>query len=125
MVDAITDKLHDVKGSLMAYTQYLVIGQITGIDLNIYNKGRTDWVILQQLLNSGVNRVVCSINEENGMVPPWVFSDIHVYDKREEINMDKYVKYEDGLHPDSLLLMKWAEATIKSIKLNLRNCFSY
>ena len=128
MVDAITDKLHDVKGSLLACTQYLVIGQITGIDLNSYNKGRTEYDTLQKLINSGVreiNRVVCSINEENGMIPPWVFSDIHVYDKREEVHLDKYVKYEDGLHPDNLLLMKWAEATIKSIKINLRNCFSY
>ena len=128
MVDTITDKLHDLKSSLMAYTQYLVIGQITGIDMNDFNKGQTEYVVLQQLINSGIrdiNRVVCSINEENGMIPPWTFSDIHVYDKRENAHVDKYIKYADGLHPDNLLPMKWAEATIKSIKINLRNCFSY
>ena len=128
MVDSITDKLHKVKDSLIACTQYLVFGQITGIDLNAYNKGRTQHDKLQSLINTGVreiNRVVCSINEENGMIPPWVFSDIHVFDKREGHYVDKYVKYEDGLHPDELLLMKWAEATIKSIKINLRNCFNY
>ena len=127
LVDTITDKLHDLKNSLMACTQYLIICQITGIDMNTFNKGRTEHRVLQDIINGGVryvNRVVCSINEENAMIPPWIFSDIHVYDKKEQKYIDKYIKFSDGLHPDDLLLMRWAEAFVKCITINLKNCYN-
>ena len=127
LVDTITDRLHDVKNSLMACTQYLIICQIPGMDMNTFNKGRTEHYLLQDVINGGiryVNRVVCSINEENAMIPPWIFSDIHVYDKKQQKYIDKYVKFSDGLHPDDLLLMRWAEAFAKCIQINLRNCYN-
>ena len=127
LVDIITDRLHDLKNSLMACTQYLIICQITGIDMNTFNKGRTDHDLLQDIINGGVryvNRIVCSINEENAMIPPWTFSDIHIYDKKDKKYIDKYIKFSDGLHPDELLLMRWAEAFTKCIRINLQNCYN-
>ena len=109
------------------FMQCLIICQITGIDMNIYNKGITDHGRLQEIINGGVryvNRVVCSINEENVMIPPWTFPDIHVYDKKDQVYIDKYIKFSDGLHPDDLLLMKWVEAFAKCIRINLQNCYN-
>ena len=57
LVDTITDKLHDLKNSLMACTQYLIICQITGIDMNTFNKGRTEHRVLQDIINGGVRYV--------------------------------------------------------------------
>ena len=113
-----------LKDKLGAYTQYLVLGQLTGIDLNTFNKGKTDYDELQTIINEGmwhVNRVICSINEENQLIPPWWFSDIHTYDNKSGSYLNKFVKFHDGLHPDDLLLMRWAEAIVKSMTKNLQN----
>ena len=96
--------------------------------MNTYNKGKTDHHNLQNMINGGehyINCVVCSVNQQNGVIPLWWFSDIHVYDRPVQKYIDKHMKFEDGLHPDDLLLMDWAEAIIKSMKINLRNCYNY
>ena len=126
LVDTLTDKLHSLKETLGSYTQYLIIGQITGLHMNTYNKDKSDHDILQRIIGGGmryVNRVVCSINEENQVIPPWWFSDIHTYDKMSRRYLDKYVKFHDGLHPDNILLMRWAEAIVASMSKNIQNCY--
>ena len=126
MMNTMTDKLHNLISSLEACTQYLIVGQLPGIHLNTFNKGKTDYDELQNVIDEGIrhiNRVICSINEESGLILPWWLSDIHTFDKQTQCYLNKYVKFDDGLHPDTILLMKWAEKIVKSMSKNIQNWY--
>ena len=127
LVDTMTDKLNKLVSALESCTQYLIIGQLPGIHFNTFNKGKTDYDELQNVMNEGIrhiNRVICSINEEGGLIPPWWLSDIHTFDKQTQCHLNKYVKFKDGLHPNEILTMQWAEKIVKSMSKNIQNWYS-
>ena len=127
LVDRMTDKLHNMIASLKSCTQKLIVGQLPGIHLNTFNKGRTDYDELQCMIDEGIRhiyRVIFSINKESGLIPPWWLSDIHTFDKQTQYHLNKCIKFDDGLHPDTISLMKWAEKIVKATSENIQNWYT-
>ena len=99
----------------------LVICQLTGIDLNRYNHTTGQFSAQQNVLNEGVvlvNRVIVNMNEESGLVGPWLQNTIHALHKGRRIH--KYLRFRDGLHPDAVTMTLWSRLIVKSIITNSR-----
>ena len=63
-----------------------------------------------------VNRVIVNINEESGLVGPWLQNTVHALFKGKRIH--KYLRFHDGLHPDPQTKLLWSRLIAKSILTN-------
>ena len=41
-----------------------------------------------------------------------------------ECHLNKYVNFDDGLHPDTIPLMQWADKIVKSMSTNIQNWYN-
>ena len=121
LVENLTDNLTWFKNAISHFGHSLVICQLTGIDLNRYNHTTGQFSAQQNVLNEGVvlvNRVIVNMNEESGLVGPWLQNTIHALHKGRRIH--KYLRFRDGLHPDAATMTLWSRLIVKSIITNSR-----
>ena len=94
-----------------------IICELTGQDINRYNKMTTYYEKHQDIINEGIpilNRTIYAMNHDDNLPTPFLQNSIHHKNsKREPHMMTKYTKLYDGLHPDEKTAQVWLQQIIK------------
>ena len=119
LVDTLTDKYTKAKQLLSAAGYRCIICELTGMDLNKYNKHLTSYHDFQLTIDEAVpvlNRVISAINYDDKLPTPYLQDSIHHKCRKTDTRRrTKYAKLRDGLHPHDETARCWLKQIIKSI----------
>ena len=146
-VDHLTDDLTFAKQFLKCFADHVILCHLIGLDLRTYNmhfKNRqllnttssqtnlfhmntkrsntADYSEEQAILNDicvTLNQTITLINDDDGLQSPFIQDTIHCLVRKKRVH--KYIRFGDGLHPDTDTVKLWAKVFAKGIHKNLSN----
>ena len=120
LVDSLTDSYTEAKMLLAREGHQCIICELTGLDINRYNKMTTYYEKHQDVINEGIpilNRTIYAMNHDDNLPTPFLQNSIHHKNtKGKPCRKAKYAKLYDGLHPDEKTAQVWLQQIIKAIK---------
>ena len=122
LVESLTNGYTKLKSDLEKRSKKVVISQIVGIHLDMYNSYMNEgfWYYHQNTINEAMPLLAHTlnfINRANHMTGPWITNTIHDYVNHKLYN--RYAKLHDGLHPTVSLRKKWSKLFVNAIVKNL------
>ena len=120
LVDRMTDLLEVTKYNLSQYADKVILCQLVGIHLNMYNGDKNLQTYSQEVIDQAmphVNHCINLINRETEVVSPWLMSTVHSIIHHKLHN--KYLRLREGIHPTETTIELWADLFAKAM---LKNC---
>ena len=119
LVEVMFDKYIEAKVYLSKIASKVVICQLTGVDIDKYNKYATNYSQCQDVINQAIpilNHSINLLNKESQVVSPWLQTSVHCQVKNKIIH--KYRRLYDGIHPTPETSIIWAKELAKAIDKN-------
>ena len=122
LVDTMTDYYENARYILSSFAKKVVICQLTGLNLDMYNQQDNEQIFGQQIIDQAVphiNHAINLMNQDSEVSSPWLQTTIHA--KIHHRPCHKYRRFSDGIHPSDQTLILWAQLLIKSFLSNFKN----
>ena len=118
LVRHIMIQLHEARASLLPLSDHVVICEITGMHLGLYNTSGSSYPTQQQIINNGVMRIneyIADMNRDFKVYSPYISGLTHKMKGTSKLH-HRYVQTTyDGLHYNNITAYKLAENMVQNI----------
>ena len=110
LVESLTDSFTDAKLLLTDAGFHCIICELTGLEVNRYNKGVTNYCKHQDIIDEAIPILNIYAMNYDSLPTPFIQDSIHHKVKKTDLRRKtKYAKFKDGLRPDEKTARVWLD----------------